>query len=121
MSAALRQPRAMAAPAAARARDQHRLTAQLHQTSENQLGQSLHDPRHYSRSFSPAKADPVNPRKALTASRDRYARRPMTLSRYFIAAIALSAICMVHCLAMLLVAVLPIAAVSFSDNAHFTV
>ncbi|HLF11655.1 MAG TPA: MerC domain-containing protein [Gammaproteobacteria bacterium] len=45
----------------------------------------------------------------------------MTLSRYFDrVAIALSTICIVHCLAMpLVVAVLPIAAISFGGNAHF--
>ncbi len=45
----------------------------------------------------------------------------MTSSRYFDRiAIALSTVCIVHCLAMpLLVAVLPIAAISLGDNAHF--
>ena len=45
----------------------------------------------------------------------------MTSSRYFDRiAIALSTVCIVHCLAMpLLVAVLPIAAISLGENAHF--
>lgn len=45
----------------------------------------------------------------------------MSLSRFFDRiAIVLSTICIVHCLAVpLLVAVLPIAAISFGDDAHF--
>ena len=45
----------------------------------------------------------------------------MQISRHFDQiAIALSAICLVHCLAVpVLVAVLPIAAVSFGDSQHF--
>ena len=45
----------------------------------------------------------------------------MSLSRYFDRiAIALSAVCIVHCLAVpLLVALLPIAAISFGSDAHF--
>jgi len=45
----------------------------------------------------------------------------MHLSRHFDqVAIALSAICLVHCLAVpVLVAVLPIAAISFGDSQHF--
>jgi uncharacterized membrane protein YccC len=45
----------------------------------------------------------------------------VTLSRYFDRiAIALSTICIVHCLAMpLLVAILPIAAISLGGDAHF--
>jgi hypothetical protein len=46
---------------------------------------------------------------------------PMHLSRHFDqVAIALSAVCLVHCLAVpVLVAVLPIAAISFGDGQHF--
>ena len=46
---------------------------------------------------------------------------PMTPSRYFDRiAIALSTICIVHCLAMpVLIAVLPVAAVAFGSDGHF--
>lgn len=46
---------------------------------------------------------------------------PMSSSRYFDRiAIALSAICIVHCLAAtLLMALLPIAAIALGDNGHF--
>jgi len=49
------------------------------------------------------------------------AERPMSVSRYLDRiAIALSTICIVHCLAMpLLVALLPVAAVAFGNDAHF--
>jgi len=63
----------------------------------------------------------------------RYARRPyarrtkplhltsMSTSRYFDRiAIVLSTVCIVHCLAMpLLVALLPVVAITFGDSAHF--
>lgn len=49
------------------------------------------------------------------------AERPMSVSRYLDRiAIALSTVCIVHCLAMpLLVALLPVAAVAFGNDAHF--
>lgn len=62
------------------------------------------------------------PKNALRRAKLRYARPPMILPRHFFdqVAIALSAVCIVHCLAVpIVVAVLPIAAVSFGDANHF--
>jgi hypothetical protein len=55
------------------------------------------------------------------AARKQLRSTPMTLSRYFDRiAIALSTICIVHCIAMpFIVALLPLAAISFGGDAHF--